>query len=302
MIPSTSLTSTLPAALPSSTISRMTDKPAFLVLDLESVVDGRLVQQVRFADRPQLSPAEAVAAYRTQISEQTGGKSDFVPGTFHLPVSVAIAKVSADFELLDLTTIDRPKFRPQVIARKFWKGWVAHGQPTLVTFNGRGFDLPVLELAALRFGISVPQWFNASGSQYQQPRNRFNTTAHLDLQDLFSNQGAMQLNGGLNLMARLVGGAGKMHTQGDMVQELWERGERERIDDYCQTDVLDTYLLFLRSRVMLGLIGADRERQLYDLARAKVEVLSTHSLALQEYLRHMRPAAVPSDDDDVFAV
>jgi predicted PolB exonuclease-like 3'-5' exonuclease len=279
----------------------MTDKPAYLVLDLESVVDGRLVQLVRYHDEPGLTPAEAVAKYRALLREQTGGKSDFVPGTFHVPVSVAVAKVSASYELLGLTTLDRPKFRPQVISRAFWKGWVKHNQPTLVTFNGRGFDLPVLELAAMRYGISVPQWFNAAGNQYQQPRNRFNTAAHLDLQDFFSNQGAMQLNGGLNLMARLVGGAGKMHTQGDMVQELWERGERERIDDYCQTDVLDTYLLFLRSRVMLGLIDTERERQLYDQARALIDQLSTHSLALQEYLRHMRPALVPGDDDDVFA-
>lgn len=276
------------------------DKTAFLVMDIETVVDGRLVQRVRYPGENELNPAAAVARHRSELLERSQGKSDFVPYTFHVPVSVAIAKVASDFSLQEVITLDRPKFRPQVIARKFWKGWSAYGQPTLVTFNGRGFDLPVLEMAAFRYGIAVQPWFASTSNQYQQPRNRFNTNAHLDLQDFIGNQGAAHVQGGLNLCALLLGKPGKMETKGSMVQELWERGERERIDDYCQCDVLDTYFVFLRTRMLAGLITLERERQLVEQARAWIEQASAHNLTLAEYLRNFHFWTAVGDDADPF--
>ncbi len=278
----------------------MNDKPAFLIFDIETVVDGRLVQRIRFPDEPQLTPAQAVAKERAQLLEKSGGKSDFVPHTFHVPVSVAIAKVADDYSLMEVRTLDRPKFRPQMITRQFWKGWQGYGQPTLVTFNGRFFDIPVLELAAFRYGLALPAWFNASGNQYQQPRNRFNTTAHLDLQDFLGNQGATPINGGLNLVSRLVGGAGKMGTKGDMVQELWERGERERIDDYCMCDALDTYLVFLRTRVLTGHLSLTEERQLVAKARTWITAAAAHNIAMAQYANHLVEWQPSGDDDDPF--
>jgi 3'-5' exonuclease len=282
------------------TLPHMSDKPAYLIFDIETVADGRLIQRVRYPEFKELSPEQAVAKQRAELLEKSGGKSDFIPYTFQLPVSIAIAKVAADYGLIEVTTLDRPKFRPQVITRNFWKGWQAYGQPTLVTFNGRFFDLPVLELSAYRYGIAVPAWYNASGNSYSQPRNRFNTTAHLDLQDFIGNQGATQVNGGLNLCAQLLGKPGKMDTKGNMVQDLWERGERERIDDYCMCDALDTYFVFLRTRVLCGMISVERERQLVDQAKRWIESASAHSLALAEYLRHFQFWRAVGDDDDGF--
>lgn len=278
----------------------MTDKPAYLVFDIETVADGRLIQRVRYPDAPELTPEQAVAKQRAELLEKSGGKSDFIPHTFQLPVSIAIAKIAADFTLMEVTTLDRPKFRPHVIARKFWKGWHAYGQPTLVTFNGRFFDLPVMEMCAFRYGIAVPQWFTTSGPSYNQPRNRYNSNAHLDLQDFLGNAGATQMHGGLNLCAQLLGKPGKMDTKGNMVQDLWERGERERIDDYCMCDALDTYFVFLRTRVLLGQVDVARERQLVDHARAWITDAASRSLAMAEYLRHFRYWDPPADDGDAF--
>jgi hypothetical protein len=278
----------------------MNDKPAYLIFDIETVADGRLIQRVRYPELKELTPEEAVAKQRVELLEKSGGKSDFIPYTFQLPVSIAIAKVAGDYGLIEVTTIDRPKFRPQVITRNFWKGWQAYGQPTLVTFNGRFFDIPVLEMCAYRYGIAVPSWYNAPGNTYSQPRNRFNTAAHLDLQDFIGNQGATQVNGGLNLCAQLLGKPGKMDTKGNMVQDLWERGERERIDDYCMCDALDTYFVFLRTRVLCGMITVERERQLVEQAKRWIESASGHNLALAEYLRHFQFWRAIGDDDDGF--
>src|SRR5690606_7121805 len=118
---------------------------------------------------------------------------------------VAVAKVAHDYRLIDVAAIDAPQYRPSVIVRDFWKGWQAYGRPAFVTFNGRGYDLPVMELGAYRFGVSLPAWFNLDDRSYEQRRNRYNGHAHIDLMDVMSNFGAMRMVGGLNLLANLIG-------------------------------------------------------------------------------------------------
>ena len=105
-----------------------------MVFDIESVADGNLVSKVRFPGEG-LAAEDAVAKYREQLLEKFD--SDFIPYTFHVPVSVVVGKVSAQFELLDLVALDEPEFRPHVITEHFWRGWEAYKRPTFVTFNGR---------------------------------------------------------------------------------------------------------------------------------------------------------------------
>ena len=275
-----------------------TNRPAYLVFDIETAIDGRLLQRVRYPGEPDLSPSAAVARQREELLAATG--SDFIPATFALPVSVAVAKVGRDLALIDLVSLDRPDFRPQVIARMFWEGWLHYGQPTFVTFNGRCFDLPVMELAAFRYGISLPQWFDTSGPGYKHPRNRFNQDLHLDVQEVLTNFGSMRLNGGLDLLATILGKPGKMDTKGYMVQELWEAGEGLRIDDYCQCDVLDTYFVFLRTRLLQGLLDVDRERDLVEDARRLIETKAADNEHLRGYLERFALWQPYGDDDPPF--
>lgn len=280
----------------------MPKQTAYLVFDIETVADGRLIQRVRYPDDLDLAPRDAIARYRADLLAASNGKSDFVPHTFQVPVSVAIAKVGADFALQEVVTLDRPRFRPQVIAKQFWKGWLAYGQPTFVTFNGRFFDLPVMELCCFRYGIPVPEWFKLDGPSYTQPRNRYNQNAHVDVQDVLTNFGANHLNGGLNLCAQLLGKPGKMGTKGDMVQDLYDQGEHQRIDDYCTCDALDTYFAFLRVQVLLGRLEIEREHALVQAARAWIEGASAVNPALVAYLEHFREWVAPGDDGSPYVV
>ena len=239
--------------------SKMTKQVRYLVFDVESVADPVLVAKLRYPGED-IAPNDAVRAYRDELLEKNG--SDFIPYPYQLPVSIAVAKVAADFSLIDLVTLDEPEFRPHVITDLFWRGWQAYNQPTLVTFNGRGFDIPLLELAAFRYGISIPTWFAMKARAYEQPRNRYNTDAHFDLCDMLTNFGATRMTGGLNMVANLIGKAGKLDTQGNMVQDLYEQGQLERINNYCRCDVLDTYFVFLRVAVLTGQLKLEQEQQL----------------------------------------
>ena len=255
----------------------------YLIFDIESVADGALVAKVRYPGES-LSPEQAVARYRAELLEQRG--TDFIPYTFQMPVSVVVAKVSAAFELLDLIALDEPEWRPHIITEHFWRGWQRYQRPTLVSFNGRTFDMPLMELAAFRFGLSIPTWFETKARTYEQPRNRYNSRYHLDLHDLLTNYGASRFNGGLNLAANLLGKPGKIDVQGDMVQDLFDQGKLVEINNYCRCDVLDTYFVFLRSMVLLGDLDLDGEQQLVTQTKTWLEQRASQQVALSTYLEN----------------
>ena len=231
----------------------------FLVFDVESAADGELVSKLRYAGEG-LEPAEAVRRYREELMAKY--ESDFVPYTFQIPISVAVGKVAPDFRLIDVVALDEPQYRSHVITENFWRGWEMYKQPTLVSFNGRTFDLPLLELAAFRYGLSLPRWFDASAKTYGQPRNRYNTQSHVDLHELLTNFGSTRFTGGLNLAANLLGKPGKMDVQGDMVQDMHDAGRLAEVNDYCRCDVLDTYFVFLRTRVLVGQLPLETEQMI----------------------------------------
>jgi len=229
----------------------------YLVFDTESAADGELVSKLRFPGEG-LAAKKAVDRYRKELMEKHD--SDFIPYTFQRPIAIGIAKIAADSRLIDLVALDEPQYRAHVLTEHFWRGWEKYGRPTLVSFKGRKFDIPLLELAAFRFGISIPAWFALQAKSFEQPRNRFNLDAHIDLQELLTNFGSTRFTGGLNLASNVLGKPGKMDVQGCMVQDLYEAGKLKEINDYCRCDVLDTYFVFLRTRVMVGQLSLDEEQ------------------------------------------
>lgn len=231
----------------------------YFVFDIESVADGALVSELRYPEE-NLNPDEAIDRYRNELMEKY--ESDFIPYTYQVPVSIAIAKITSDYRLSELVVLDAPEFRPHVITKHFWRGWEGYRHPTLVSFNGRTFDLPLLELAAFRYGISIPNWFAEGARSFESPRHRYNPTAHLDLQDLLTNYGASRFHGGLNLAANVLGKPGKMSVRGDMVQNMFNTGQLAEINDYCRCDVLDTYFVFLRSRILAGKLTLEHEKEI----------------------------------------
>lgn len=259
----------------------MTREVQYLLFDVESVADGALIATSRYASE-NLTPQEAIAKFRQELVISSG--KDFIPYTFHVPVAIVIAKIRPDFSLIEIVSLDQPKHRPHVMTRHFWTGWEGYQRPTWVTFNGRGFDIPLMEQSAFRFGVSVPTWFNVSDRSYQQYRNRYNVQSHLDLHEFLTNFGSTWFRGGLNLAAQLLGKPGKMMVQGDMVQDLYAQGKVAEINEYCRCDVLDTYFVFLRTALLMGHITLDRERELVLQTKAMLETEVEKHPAYKQYL------------------
>jgi 3'-5' exonuclease len=253
---------------------------AFLVFDTESVPDGDLIARVKYPGEG-LTPEQAIARAQAEAREQSRDGSDFLPVTFQVPVAVCVMRVAPDFTPQSLACLDSPNYRAPEIVRQFWRGVAYYHRAKLVTFNGRGFDLPLMELAAFDHGCSARDYFYNS-------RNRYNGN-HVDLFDWLSNYGACRLAGGLNMMARrAAGGApvgcGKFDVAGDQVHALYREGRLREINDYCMFDTLDTYFVFLRTRVLLGEITFEQERLLARKARAWLGAKAEELPALKQYL------------------
>lgn len=247
---------------------------AYLIMDTESVPDGRLLSLIKYKDEG-LTEEAAIARAQAEAREQSYNGSDFLPVSFHFPVSVCVARVGTDFSLLDVKAVDAPEYRTRRIVENFWKGVQKYSRASIVTFNGRCFDLPLMELAAFRFGCVLPV-------HYRQGRNRFN--GHLDLLDWMTNYGACRLAGGLNLLSKILGKPGKMDVAGDQVYEMYRAGRLREVNDYCLADTLDTYFVFLRTRVLTGELTLDRELELVRQAKLWIMNKVGEIPAFQKYL------------------
>ena len=136
-----------PDTLARSPLAEPGTRTAFLVIDTESVPDGRLLAAVKYPGE-NVGPEEAIERARAEQRETSWNGSDFIPVSFQFPVGVCVLRVGTDFALQAIACLDAPHFRPREIVKKFWLG-VSCYKAKLVTFNGRRFDMPLLELAAL---------------------------------------------------------------------------------------------------------------------------------------------------------
>ena len=238
------------------------EKVKYIVFDIESIPDSKLIKMVKYPDQD-INELDAVRKFQEEILTNSGGATFFIPVTFQYPISICIATVAEDFNLIDIELLDEPEFRTKEMVRLFWEYFEkSYKDLSLVTFNGRGFDMPLLELMAYRYGITAQKHLRDKfGSRY-----RFGTK-HIDLQDWLSNFNAIRMNGGLNLLAKLIGRPGKMSAKGDDVYDMFLEGQLTEINNYCIHDVLDTYFIFLRTRVMLGELSITREQEIVEKAK-----------------------------------
>ncbi|MFI5353453.1 MAG: 3'-5' exonuclease [Candidatus Binatales bacterium] len=224
----------------------------FAVFDIETRIDKRLLNQVFFAG-DNLGDQQAYEKFGEQLTKGSG--RGFFPTSLHVPISIAVGNVTDDYVLRSVESLAAADYSEPNLVRDFWAR-TERFPGCLVSFNGRRFDLPVLELQALRYGISAPTYFAEPGSA----RSRYSGTRHLDLMDFITNYGAFQIRGGMDLLLKMIGMPGKIGMDGSQVQEAFEAGRIAEIHRYCRSDVIQTYFLFIRVELMRGRIDETRYR------------------------------------------
>jgi predicted PolB exonuclease-like 3'-5' exonuclease len=145
--------------------------------------------------------------------------------------------------------------------------WLDAKRPTVVTWNGRGFDMPVITSRAFKHGISMPWWFSDRNTRY-----RYSSEGHFDLMDFLADFGAAK-NARLDAYAKLVGFPGKVGVDGSQVQPMVHAGRLDEVNAYCLCDVAQTAAIFLRVELLRGTY--DRARY-QELARGMLTFIDEH--------------------------
>ncbi|MFA7386877.1 MAG: 3'-5' exonuclease [Thiohalobacteraceae bacterium] len=240
-----------------------------LVFDIETVPDldaGR-----RLHGLEGLSDEDVAKAMFHMRRQETGG-SEFLK--LHLHRVVAISAVLRTRDALKVWSLGDAAADEKEIVQRFFDG-IDKFTPTLVSWNGGGFDLPVLHYRALLHGISAPRYWDTGDDDRDFKWNNYISryhARHTDLMDVIACYQARAV-APLDEVATMLGFPGKMGMSGAKVWDAYLAGGIEDIRNYCETDVLNTYLVYLRFELVRGKLTAaeyDAEcRQLRDYLKSE---------------------------------
>jgi predicted PolB exonuclease-like 3'-5' exonuclease len=222
-----------------------------LVFDIETVPDTALGR--RLYDLHDLSDEQVGQIMFTKRRQETG--SDFLSHEQHRVIAISCALRSRDS--LKVWSLGEESSTEKELLERFFEGLDKY-TPDLVSWNGAGFDLPVLNYRSLLHGVTAARYWetgdNDNSFRYSNYLSRFHWR-HMDLMDILSGfQGRGRAS--LNDVAGLLGFPGKLGMQGADVWGAYLRGELAGIRAYCETDVLNTYLIYLRFELLRGHLTA----------------------------------------------
>jgi predicted PolB exonuclease-like 3'-5' exonuclease len=201
---------------------------SFLVLDIETVLDPELpISQSSEAERLPAPPHHKIVVIGALLFDPT-------------------------YQVRRIAVLAEGKDEPGMLHD--FARLLDERRPCLITFNGRGFDLPVIATRCLRYGVTFRHYYHSRDVRY-----RFTADGHLDLMDYIADFGATK-SAKLDVIAKLCGMPGKVGVDGKDVGPMVHAGKIQEVRDYCLCDVAQTAGVFLRLQLVRGEL--DRERYL----------------------------------------
>ncbi len=226
------------------------------VFDIESVPDIELLKNVYNYEGDSINICKQAFATQKEISG-----SEFLPLCFHKIISIA-SVLADDFgnfikvgHFARNANIDN---REQVLLEEF-SAFLNKQNPRLVSFNGRGYDMPLIGVRSLKYNINLHGYYEVDNNQigknkWENYRQRYSERFHLDLYDTLGNYGAIR-SLSLDALCKMSGIMGKYDVDGSQVYEIiFKENDLEKVDYYCQSDVLNTYWLFLKFELTKGML------------------------------------------------
>jgi 3'-5' exonuclease len=201
-------------------------------LDIETVPDRDLIPDwgEKFAPKVIWHRVVAISVVHAAIEKQPDGSERYL-------VKCCRTGGEADWD-------------EQRLLKRFWESYFPRLKPRLITWNGKAFDMPVLRARSMIYGINASMWY-LPGNRWDSYTQRFAPDWHCDLMEQMSDYRACT-NMGLNDMAHALGLPGKVGGHGSEVDGMVKRGEIAKVRDYCESDVLNLFVLYVRWALLTG--------------------------------------------------
>ena len=223
-----------------------------LVFDIETIPDTTGLRALLDKPDADLSTAtdEDIANIAFHQRRQKNG-TDFLPLHQHKVCAISCAlREGSNFKVWTLGDADSTEAE---IIQRFFDG-IEKYTPQIISWNGSGFDLPVLHYRAMVNSVQAPRYWDLGEDDKDFKWNNYISryhTRHLDLMDLLALYNA-RANAPLDEIAKLCGFPGKLGMDGSKVWGAFKDGKIEEIRNYCETDVANTHLVYLRFQLMRG--------------------------------------------------
>lgn len=257
--------------------------PAVFAYDIETIPDVELGR--RIYDLGDLTDKQVGYVMQAKRREEAG--HEFLSYEQQRVVAISVALRTRDG--FKVWTLGEPGAPEGEIIQRFYDG-IEKYTPDLVSWNGGGFDLPVLHYRALKHGVQAPRYWEAGEEdqafRYNNYLNRYHMR-HLDLMDVLSSYQA-RARVSLQAAATLLGLPGKLGMSGDKVWDAYLDGHIDLIRNYCETDVLNTFLIYLRFELMRGRLN--REEYMAELALIRETLRAQAKPHFDEFLGAWREA------------
>lgn len=243
-----------------------------LVFDIETVPDVTGFAQLHDLDTRAL-PAAEIAEMALLARRQATG-SDFMPLHLHRIVAISCVLRHSDAvggDQLKVWSLGEAQSSEAELIQRFYDG-IERYTPQLVSWNGGGFDLPVLHYRGLIHGITASRYWDWGDDDKEFKWNSYlgrYHTRHLDLMDVLAMY-QPRACAPLDQMAKLCGFPGKLGMDGSKVFEAFQHGQIDSIRNYCETDVMNTWLVYLRFQKMRGSLNETAYAAEIELTRATV--------------------------------
>lgn len=228
-----------------------------LAFDIETIPDVHAIRLLN--DLPQTLSDQEVVELALQQNRAKNG-SDFMP--HHMHQVLAISCCLRVGNSIRVGTIGGEASSEAEMINDFFKT-IEKYTPTLVSWNGGGFDLPVLHYRAMIYGIQAARYWDLGEGDFRDSRDfKWNNyisryhSRHTDLMDLLAMYTG-RANAPLDQMAKLCGFPGKLGMDGSQVWSAFLAGNIQDIRDYCETDAMNTYLMYQRFCLMNGTLNPE---------------------------------------------
>ena len=247
------------------------------VFDIETIPDIELAKKIYSIDEPDDKLALELIL---KTHQEKHPNSTFLPHFLHKIVAISIVLQSnSNFKIWSLGEMNATETE---LLKRFFDG-ITQFNPTIVSWNGTNYDLPVIQYRALKNSVPSKKYWDCGkhdpGFKWNNYLNRYHER-HCDLMDVLA--GFSRANASLQNISIMLGLPGKMGIDGSQVYSMYKENKLQEIRDYCEIDVLNTYLVFLK----FELIRHNIDNEIYEsmILQAKTFLENSNKEHFQKYL------------------